>query len=127
MFKATVSFLLMLSAASHVFAFAPSAVRAAPKTPTHKQPLRMIGSILDLLGGMDKSQLIDPEKALPGRETKMPNIDGYRHYVLGNKLTEVPEGYKEAVFANGCFWGSEKGIWRLPKGIHSTAVGYCAG
>lgn len=87
----------------------------------------MIGSILDLLGGPDKSQLIEPEKALPGRETKMPNIDGYRHYVLGNKLTEVPEGYKEAVFANGCFWGSEKGIWRLPKGIHSTAVGYCAG
>jgi len=27
----------------------------------------------------------------------------------------------------GCFWGSEKSIWRLPKGIHSTAVGYCAG
>lgn len=42
-------------------------------------------------------------------------------------LKEVPKGYKEAVFANGCFWGSEKGIWRLPKGIHSTAVGYCAG
>jgi hypothetical protein len=39
----------------------------------------------------------------------------------------VPEGYKVAVFANGCFWGSEKGIWRLPAGIHSTAVGYCAG
>ena len=34
---------------------------------------------------------------------------------------------KVAVFANGCFWGSEKGIWRLPAGIHSTAVGYCAG
>uniref|UniRef100_A0A7S1BFH6 peptide-methionine (S)-S-oxide reductase n=1 Tax=Corethron hystrix TaxID=216773 RepID=A0A7S1BFH6_9STRA len=32
-----------------------------------------------------------------------------------------------AVFANGCFWGSEKGIWRLPEGIHSTTVGYCAG
>ena len=35
---------------------------------------------------------------------------------------------KVAVFANGCFWGSEKGIWRLPGGgIHSTAVGYAAG
>ena len=33
-----------------------------------------------------------------------------------------------AVFANGCFWGSEKGIWRLPgDGIYSTAVGYAAG
>ena len=84
MFKATISFLLMFSAAS---AFAPSIARAAPKTPqTHKQPLRMIGSILDLLGGAGKGELIAPEKALPGRETKMANIDGYRHYVLGNKL-----------------------------------------
>ncbi|CAJ1957562.1 unnamed protein product [Cylindrotheca closterium] len=131
MFKTTISFLFMFSAAS---AFAPSiVVRAAPKTTAartrhnQQQPLRMIGSILDLLGGAGKGELIAPEKALPGRETKMANIDGYRHYVLGNKLTEVPEGYKEAVFANGCFWGSEKGIWRLPKGIHSTAVGYCAG
>jgi peptide-methionine (S)-S-oxide reductase len=57
----------------------------------------------------------------------MPNIDGLRHYVLGNVIDEVPEGMKVAVFANGCFWGSEKGIWRFPKGIHSTAVGYCAG
>ena len=32
------------------------------------------------------------------------------------------------VFANGCFWGSEKGVWRLPGGgIHSTAVGYAGG
>ena len=29
--------------------------------------------------------------------------------------------------AAGCFWGSEKGIWRFPYGIYSTAVGYCAG
>jgi peptide-methionine (S)-S-oxide reductase len=74
-----------------------------------------------------KSQLISPEKALPGRQQKMANIDTLRHYVLGNKLVEVPEGQEVAVFANGCFWGSEKGIWRLPKGIHSTAIGYCAG
>jgi peptide-methionine (S)-S-oxide reductase len=71
--------------------------------------------------------LISPEKALPGRDQKMANIDGLRHFVLGNKIEEVPAGFQEAVFANGCFWGSEKGIWRLPKGIHSTAVGYCAG
>lgn len=87
----------------------------------------MIGSLLDLLGGggMD-AELISPENALPGRSQKMMIPD--RHYVLGNRLEDVPEGFKVAVFANGCFWGSEKGIWRLPGGgIHSTAVGYCAG
>ena len=58
----------------------------------------------------------------------MANIDGLRHYVLGNSITKVPDGHKVAVFANGCFWGSEKGIWRLPgDGIYSTAIGYCAG
>merc|ERR1719263_1492040 len=56
------------------------------------------------------------------------------HYVLKNRMQatpgqpDVPAGFKVAVFANGCFWGSEKGIWRLPgDGIYSTAVGYCAG
>merc|ERR1712151_241947 len=88
----------------------------------------MIGSILDLLGGGGfDPEMVSPEKALPGRSQKMPNIDGLRHYVLGTKLEGVPEGCKVAIFANGCFWGSEKGIWRLPQGIHSTAVGYCAG
>ena len=90
------------------------------------QPMRMIGSILDLLGG-GNDDLISPDKALPGRNKKMPNISGSKHYVLGNDLEDVPEGHKVAVFANGCFWGSEKGIWRLPEGIYSTAVGYCAG
>ena len=26
----------------------------------------------------------------------------------------------------GCFWGSEKAMWRLP-GVHTTAVGYAGG
>jgi len=33
---------------------------------------------------------------------------------------------KQAVFATGCFWGSEKSFWRLP-GVYSTAVGYTNG
>jgi len=115
-----VALLLMLGACK---AFAPVRAAASKKL----QPVRMIGSILDMLGGGGDKPLISPDEALPGRSQKMANIDGSRHYVLGNKLEEVPDGYKEAVFANGCFWGSEKGIWRLPKGIHSTAIGYCAG
>ena len=107
---------------------AASASAAAASGLKHQhQPLRMIGSIIDLLGGPEKSTLVSPDKALPGRKQKMPNIENLRHYVLGNKLEEVPDGHEVAVFANGCFWGSEKGIWRLPKGIYSTAVGYCAG
>jgi hypothetical protein len=76
-------------------------------------------SILDLLGGGAggaKNQLIDPQKALPGRPQKMAGIDGLKHYVLKNPLTDVPTGYKEAIFANGCFWGTEKSFWRLPQG-----------
>lgn len=88
---------------------------------------RNLGSIFDMMGGGGDLQLVSPDKALPGRPQKMAGIDGSRHFVLGNKMDVVPEGHKVAVFANGCFWGSEKGIWRLPDGIYSTAVGYCAG
>merc|ERR1719164_251110 len=78
------------------------------------------------MGGPVNIPLVAPENALPGRPTPMQVAD--RHYVLGNNMKDVPEGYKVAIFANGCFWGSEKGIWRLPgDGIYSTAVGYCAG
>jgi peptide-methionine (S)-S-oxide reductase len=116
------SIVLLITMLCAVKAFVPAVRAAKPATSA-----RMIGNIFGLLGGPDKSQLIAPEKALPGRSQKMANIDNLRHFVLGNKIDEVPEGFQEAVFANGCFWGSEKGIWRLPKGIHSTAVGYCAG
>ena len=70
--------------------------------------------------------MVTAETALPGRPHAMAVQD--RHFVLGNKMEGVPDGMKVAVFANGCFWGSEKGAWRLPgDGIYNTAVGYCAG
>mmetsp|Transcript_30973 Transcript_30973/g.73845 ORF Transcript_30973/g.73845 Transcript_30973/m.73845 type:complete len:318 (-) Transcript_30973:73-1026(-) len=108
--------------------FNRSIVNANSNNNPTRQPMarRMIGSILDLLSGGDGG-MITPDQAIKGRDQPMAGIDNLRHYVLGNKLTEVPEGYKEAVFGNGCFWGSEKAMWRMPKGIHSTAVGYCAG
>jgi len=87
----------------------------------------MIGNLFGLAGLMEEPKMIARESALPGRQQKMM-VPG-RHYVLGNKMEgPYPEGYKVAVFANGCFWGSEKGIWRLPgDGIYTTAVGYAAG
>jgi peptide-methionine (S)-S-oxide reductase len=88
--------------------------------------LRM--GLFDMLtGGGGDAGLISPEQALPGRQQKMANIDGYKHYITGKDVQEVPDGFEVAVFANGCFWGSEKGIWHFPEGIHSTAVGYCGG
>ena len=52
-----------------------------------------------------------------------------KHYVLGNPMSGPwPANTKKIVLANGCFWGSEKGFWRLPGGgVYSTAVGYAAG
>jgi len=71
--------------------------------------------------------MVDPRDALKGRSTPM-NVDA-KHYILSNAMEAPwPAGLKVTVLANGCFWGSEKGFWRLPGGgIYSTAVGYCAG
>jgi methionine-S-sulfoxide reductase len=38
----------------------------------------------------------------------------------------LPVHLKHAVFAAGCFWGTEKSFWRLP-GVYSTAVCYING
>lgn len=66
-----------------------------------------------------------------GQSSKKPAAgapEAGQHYVLRNPLRGPwPENMKVVVFANGCFWGSEKGAWRLPFGIYSTAVGYAAG
>merc|ERR1719171_857627 len=73
-----------------------------------------------------KDSLVSKEDALPGRKEAM-NVSS-EHYVLKNAMRGPwPANFQVCVFANGCFWGSEKGIWRLPGGgIHSTAVGYAA-
>ena len=49
------------------------------------------------------------------------------HAVLGTPIEAQPlAGQQEAVFGCGCFWGAEKGFWRLP-GVITTAVGYAGG
>lgn len=79
-----------------------------------------------LISSTKLSDYITPSRALRGRQGTM-QIDR-THYVLKNPMKEVPDGYKVCVFANGCFWGSEKGAWRLPGGgIYNTAVGYAGG
>ncbi|MEB3275442.1 MAG: peptide-methionine (S)-S-oxide reductase MsrA [Cyanobacteriota bacterium] len=50
-----------------------------------------------------------------------------QHVILGTPITAPPApGQAEALFGCGCFWGAEKGFWRLP-GVVTTAVGYAGG
>jgi peptide-methionine (S)-S-oxide reductase len=72
-----------------------------------------------------KSQMIDPERALPGRDTPMP-IPA-RHEVLGTPLVPpFPEGFEQIVVGMGCFWGAERVFWQA-EGVYTTAVGYAGG
>lgn len=49
------------------------------------------------------------------------------HPILGTPIHQAPQaGQAEALFGCGCFWGAEKGFWRLP-GVVTTAVGYAGG
>ncbi len=50
-----------------------------------------------------------------------------RHAVLGTPIAApLAPGQADVLFGCGCFWGAEKGFWRLP-GVVTTAVGYAGG
>ncbi|MBD3894354.1 peptide-methionine (S)-S-oxide reductase MsrA [Halomonas sp. ML-15] len=73
----------------------------------------------------DKTSLVEPERALPGRDTPL-RVSG-RHLVNGaNMLPPFPAGLEEVVLGLGCFWGAERLFWELP-GVYVTAVGYAGG
>jgi peptide-methionine (S)-S-oxide reductase len=72
-----------------------------------------------------KTQLIDAERALPGRDQPMP-IPA-RHEVLGTPLAPpFPEGFQQIDVGMGCFWGAERVFWQA-EGVYTTAVGYAGG
>ena len=73
-----------------------------------------------------KTTMPAPDKSLPGNPS--PTFDvPEKHAVLGTPLAgEVPEGFQEAYFGMGCFWGAERRFWQLP-GVWTTAVGYQGG
>ena len=93
----------------------------------------------------DKTEMISPNDALPGRDEKTPVPD--RHYVLGTPLVPpFPDGFEQIRFGMGCFWGAERIFWQaaLPPsglsnqkeeerifwqapGVYTTAVGYAGG
>ena len=72
-----------------------------------------------------KTAMVDPADALPGREKAMPVPA--RHAVLGTPMQPpFPEGFEQAIFGLGCFWGAERVFWQAP-GVYTTAVGYAGG
>jgi len=73
----------------------------------------------------DKSQMVDPKDALPGRAEPLATAE--THFISGLPLkSPVPEGMEEAMFGMGCFWGVERKFWQTP-GVWLTMVGYAAG
>jgi len=72
-----------------------------------------------------RTSLLPAEGTVPGRATKMPVPA--KHFVSGHPLQPpFPEGFEQAVFGMGCFWGAERLFWQT-KGVYSTAVGYAGG
>ncbi|MEO1638388.1 MAG: peptide-methionine (S)-S-oxide reductase MsrA [Pseudomonadota bacterium] len=73
----------------------------------------------------DKSEMIAPDAALPGRDTPIPTTS--THFFFGTPLSaDVPDGMEVAMFGMGCFWGVERMFWKL-DGVVSTMVGYAGG
>ena len=77
--------------------------------------------------GRMKSEILSPERTLPGRSER-PFALSARHRVLDAPLVtdEAPEGFEVAFFGLGCFWGAEELYWQIP-GVWSTSVGYAGG
>jgi peptide-methionine (S)-S-oxide reductase len=79
---------------------------------------------------LDKKSMISAEAALPGRTQSMPVPA--QHFVNANPMLgsngeiAIPDGFQQALFGLGCFWGAERKFWQLP-GVYLSAVGYAAG
>ncbi len=71
-----------------------------------------------------KSEMVNADDALVGRDTAIPTAD--THFVLKTPLKDMPDGMEAAIFGMGCFWGVERMFWSL-DGVYSTSVGYLGG
>ena len=81
---------------------------------------------MSMFSRRDKTQIPTAEEALPGRAER-PFAVPDRHFVLGTPLEPpFPEGFQQAVFGMGCFWGEERHFWQT-EGVYTTAVGYAGG
>ena len=81
---------------------------------------------MSMFSRRDKAQMPTADEALPGRPER-PFAVPDRHFVLGTPLEPpFPEGFEQAVFGMGCFWGEERKFWQT-EGVYTTAVGYAGG
>ena len=79
-----------------------------------------------LFGNRSAKPMPTATEALPGREHRSFDVPT-THAVLGTPLEGPwPEGTEVIYIAMGCFWGSERIMWRLP-GVVTTAAGYMGG
>lgn len=72
-----------------------------------------------------KLHLPKPGQALGGRDT--PVRSGNKHFVNKRPMKgPYPEGFAEALFGMGCYWGAERLFWQMP-GVWVTSVGFAGG
>jgi peptide-methionine (S)-S-oxide reductase len=79
------------------------------------------------LFGLFGSSTAGADGTISAGNTIAAMVSNLPHAVLGTPIDAEPgPGQAEALFGCGCFWGAEKGFWRLP-GVITTAVGYAGG
>jgi peptide-methionine (S)-S-oxide reductase len=72
-----------------------------------------------------KMQMVTPADALPGRGEPIPTAE--THFLSGIALASpVPQGFEQAMFGMGCFWGVERRFWQTDR-IWLTMVGFAGG
>jgi peptide-methionine (S)-S-oxide reductase len=79
-----------------------------------------------VLFGRQKTEIVDAERALPGRPDPIPVPTMHAVFPDRRIVPPFPDGLQSAVFGMGCFWGAERLFWQTPD-VYSTAVGYAGG